>query len=169
MSVPAKSVLVCSATLFVVALVYLYAALQIPVEEANPGIGPAAFPLGAALALMALATMLAVVGLRPRQRADTQLAGPSIEEEDIAEGDEQSTDWKRSPVTVIALTVTAVLIMPHVGFFVSTSILMLVVFALLGVPRWPARIVIMATFFLFTYGLFINLLSVNLPTGPWGF
>jgi putative tricarboxylic transport membrane protein len=119
------------------------------------GPGPGFFPLWIGMALVGLSALLVA-----RQYAEARSGKPSA-----------ATGWKGArPVLVgwVALMVAAALVKPA-GFTVTyallTAFLIRVVFRRTWTAALAVSLVSAAAFWL----LFVKLLRVQLPAGPWGF
>lgn len=155
-------------------VIYLVAALSIGGTGAGEQgtVGAATLPVVASIVLLALLLAYAI---------QTFLGKNDILEGEWSGGDaaqdrmQQATEygwrerWLRSPLFIMGATILYILLVSSLGFIVPTAAFMLAGFALLGMLSWVTRILITGGFLLFTYLLFVEVLLVSLPEGPWGF
>lgn len=165
-----------SAFLFVSSAVYLLSALSIESDQEGNArtLGAAALPVTASVGMMVLSVVLAIQTLTGKNDvralegdAEEQIARGRLEPP--VAGRRWIAEGLRSPLFFMGATVIYVLLVPLVGFFVATAAFMLASFALLGVLSWVVRLAVTAGFLLFAYLLFVRVLLVSLPSGPWGF
>lgn len=159
-----------SVSLFLVSLVYLLNALGVESSQGNEqiGIGPGTIPAFAAAAMLVLAVLLEVQILRGKADGPEK-ESPGEEGTTLADEEPEEKSWLKSPLFFMAATLGYVLLVPLVGFFVTTAVFMIAGFTLLGILSWITRLAVTAGFLLFAYLLFVRVLLVTLPAGPWGF
>lgn len=75
--------------------------------------------------------------------------------------------WQKNAMAIAVLTIYT-LTLPSVGYLVSTSILMMILFYLGGLKVWVSALSSVLSVF-FSYGLFQLLLKTPLPKGILGF
>lgn len=116
-------------------------------------IGPALFPTVAGLSLIALGAVLVVTGVRRRER-------PAIQFDDWVWRPRMVLNGLLVPITLTGYAVAV----DTLGFFLTSTAVLVVLFAAFGVKRiWIAPIALAVTFVLH-YG-FYTLLRVPLPWG----
>jgi len=141
--------------LLVVGLVALLEVRRLPVGSvATPG--PGFVPLALAVALIVVATVLAVRALARRGDA----VAPSTSQ--------PARRWWR-PVMVVLAVFAYTLLLTRLGFVLSTSLLMVVLFRLVESPRWPLALGGSVAVAVLAHVVFKTWLGVRLPPGPWGF
>jgi hypothetical protein len=116
--------------------------------------GPGMFPVVLSTSLVVLGGLVAITRLRAKP-------------DDIPPFENLSRDEIRRVVTVMAALVVSTVLLPLVGYFVSS--LALVAFLLFGVERlrdWRAVVTVAALPAIF-FLLFVVLLRVRLPGGFW--
>lgn len=119
------------------------------------GPGPGFFPLWIGIALMGLSGAFIVL-----QLADIRRGRPV-----------QRTSWKGArPVVVgcVALIVAAALLKPA-GFLASYALLTIFLVRWIFQQSWSAALTVSIVSAAGFWILFVKLLRVQLPTGPWGF
>jgi putative tricarboxylic transport membrane protein len=141
------------AVLLVAAVLVIVDALRLP--ETNAAVGPAAVPLP-------VGVLLGVVGAGLLVQARAQL-GTAV----------HGTAWPPKAALrllgMVAALVAFALLLPVLGFVVTSTALFVAAAILLGSPHfWPTVAygwALSAIVFL----LFDRLIGLSLPTGPWGF
>lgn len=119
------------------------------------GPGPGFFPLWIGILLVGLAALLIIT-----QVADA-LAGKLAEK----------TNWAGTRPALLgwgALLVAAVLLEPA-GFVASYLFLSVVLLRVVFRRPWTSTVLVSAVSTACFWGLFVKLLEVRLPVGPWGF
>ncbi|MEV6302289.1 tripartite tricarboxylate transporter TctB family protein [Actinoplanes sp. NPDC051861] len=123
-------------------------------RETDAAVGPAAAPTLIGILLGILGLVLAVQGVRSARTPDGLDLDPR-------------RFWRLA--AMVGTLIAFALLLPFVGYVVSSAALFTVAALLLGAPH-PARVVaygwaLAATVFL----IFDRLIGLSLPTGPWGF
>jgi putative tricarboxylic transport membrane protein len=141
------------AVLLVGAVLVIVDALRLP--ETNAAVGPAAVPIP-------VGVLLGVVGVALLFQARSQL-GTAV----------QGKAWPpkaglRLLGMVIALVVFA-LLLPVLGFVVTSTALFVAAAILLGAPHFWRTVAYGWALSAIVFLLFDRLIGLTLPTGPWGF
>lgn len=126
--------------------------LQLDLYQRGGIPGPGMFPLALSIALVALGVLLIITRIRGRP-------------DDFAPLEKPSRDELRRVVTVMAGLLVSAVLLPIVGYFLSSFAL--VTFLLFGVERlrsWRAVVTAVALPAVF-YLVFVVLLHVRLPAG----
>lgn len=84
------------------------------------------------------------------------------------DANEESMQWRRPALVALGLIV-CVAVLDYVGFGVSVAAYLAYLFVVLEKIRWPVAGGAAVGISAFIVVLFHTLLSVPLPTGPWGF
>jgi putative tricarboxylic transport membrane protein len=76
--------------------------------------------------------------------------------------------WARWRVVFTVLSIAAyVLLVPYLGHLVMSSLVMLAILHLMELPSWPLKIGLALAIGIGSYAIFVVLLGVPLPAGPW--
>ncbi len=118
-------------------------------------LGPSAFPLGLGVLLLILAAALAVATWR--RIASTATTRPLVL---------GHTPWSFL-VDITALALYA-LLLPSVGYVITTLVYTSVVVFLCGEGGWKSKLFIPLGFVALTYVVFVTILGINLPQGGLG-
>lgn len=141
------------AVMLIAAVLVIVDALRLP--ETSEAVGPAAVPLP-------VGVLLGVVGAALLVQARAQFGGASRE-----------TAWQPGALLrllgmVVALVAFAVLL-PVLGYVVSSAALFVVAAMLLGAPRFWGTVAYGWALAVIVFLVFDRLIGLSLPTGPWGF
>jgi len=120
----------------------------------NPGPGLMPFLLGILLFLCSIPVLVRALLIIKR---DTQQ-----EEERIWSG----VDFKKLILVLFSLVCYA-LILERIGFAIATFLLLVVLFKVIGSRRWPFALMTSVIVVLLSYLLFVVLLKIEMPSGPW--
>jgi len=140
---------------FICGLVSCIASINYGVGDLhNPGIGFTPFLAGLAISIF---SVFGFVKSTLRQKKGIRWKSPM-----------KGAMWGRALLTVGALLVYAFLL-TSLGFTLCTALCVSFLFRIGKFYRWPVAIAggIVTAFAI--YGLFVALLKVQLPRGPWGF
>ena len=133
--------------LMAVSVAYAYSAFSIKVKL-DDAIGPRAFPLLVS-GVMIVLCLLNLVGLARKS------------------GDEPAAlGWSEMAMTVLG--VVYCVLMPVLGYVLSTALFMAGGIRVMGEKRWPLTLVVAVAMSLVSWGLFARMLGVTLPTSPLG-
>jgi Tripartite tricarboxylate transporter TctB family len=138
----------------VVGLLFLWRSLALPLGDGrNPG--PGAAPLLLALVLIGAASW-------------TALVRPSASPPDLDEAGADRAEWRHA-VAVVAAAAFAALAIGSLGYRLT---ILAVLVALIGLverkPLLPTLLIAFALSF-GSYWLFVRVVRIPLPAGPWGF
>ena len=140
---------------FICGLVFCIASISHGVGELNnPGIGFTPFWAGFAISAF---SVIGFVKSALKQREGVRWQSPL-----------KGVMWWRALLTAGALIAYAFLL-PSLGFALCTALCVSVLIRIGKFYRWPVAIVGGIVTAFATYGLFVALLKVQLPRGPWGF
>ncbi|MEU6642821.1 tripartite tricarboxylate transporter TctB family protein [Saccharomonospora sp. NPDC046836] len=139
--------------MLVAAVLVVVDAVRLP--ETSAVVGPAAVPLPIGVLLGAVGAGLLV---RARTRLGEAPAGP-----------ERPTHGGLRVCGMVATLVAFALLLPVVGYVVSSAALFAVAAILLGAPRATPMIASGWTLAAVIFLVFDRLIGLTLPTGPWGF
>jgi putative tricarboxylic transport membrane protein len=140
--------------LLVLAAVVLIDAFQIPPSDET--VGPAVFPIGIGTAMVVAGALLAAQAL-------LALRGTA------REGEAYPRERLVRLGLMVVLLVAFALLLPVLGYVVSSAALFTGAALLLGAPR-PLRIALYGwTLAAVVFLVFDRLIGLTLPTGPWGF
>lgn len=135
--------------------VYLFSAIQIPSTVGDP-IGPRSFPYIISAGLFISLGWLILETLRERLIA-------------CADDSDESKVYDVSELFVLGIVVVSSLIyiqsLEFLGFIIATSIYLFALSSLLDLKRWRLNAVVAVTVSLSLFGLFVKVLSANLPAG----
>jgi hypothetical protein len=147
---------VTAAALAALALAYLYASRQYPLDTlAAPG--PGVFPLVTGLALLVLAACQAIADVVRRRRG----------------GEERVTGYRspyqrRAPVFMAVLLAAYAACVPVLGFLASSGALVVLAARLMGLSSWRQSVALAAGVTVAVYVVFVLWLGVPLPRGLLG-
>ncbi|MFF5987178.1 tripartite tricarboxylate transporter TctB family protein [Prauserella flavalba] len=139
--------------MLVAAVLVVVDAVRLP--ETSGIVGPAAVPLPVGVLLGAVGAALLV-------RARTQLR-------DARPGSRRPAHGALRVCGMVAALVAFALLLPVLGYVVSSAALFAVTAILLGAPRAPQAIAYGWALAALVFLVFDRLIGLTLPTGPWGF
>jgi putative tricarboxylic transport membrane protein len=119
----------------------------------DPGSGFLPFGTGLILGIMALGHWITVTF---RQRPKEDAAGFIGE-----------VNWKRS-LWVVGSLLAYVLLLPYLGYLLTTFLLMLILFSVYERKKWWILLIMTLLVSGVSYGVFHNWLKVQFPLGLWG-
>lgn len=71
----------------------------------------------------------------------------------------------KGPVMVFAILIGYVVVMVHVGFYVTTPFMLILYMRVLGIKSWKTTLLVTVIVMLFIFGLFSFALGIPLPEG----
>jgi putative tricarboxylic transport membrane protein len=155
--VPDRNTVLASAAfgaiMLVAAVLVIVDAIRLP--ETSEAVGPAAVPLP-------VGVLLGVVGAALLVQASTQYRSAS------RESDWQPRAGLRLVGMIVALVAFAVLL-PVLGYVVSSAALFVAAAMLLGAPAFWRTVAYGWALAAIVFLVFDRLIGLSLPTGPWGF
>jgi putative tricarboxylic transport membrane protein len=156
-SAPDRNTVLASAVfggvMLVGAVLVIVDALRLP--ETSEAVGPAAVPLP-------IGVLLGVVGAALLVQSRAQLRGASRE----------STWQPRAGLKLLAMIVALVafaVLLPVLGYVVSSAALFVAAAMLLGAPHFWRTVAYGWALAAIVFLVFDRLIGLSLPTGPWGF
>lgn len=150
-----------SITTIIFSIFFLVMSLQLPPAKTNGQIGPGDWPTWILVLMLILSIILLGRSILQKKKISTV---NEIEEEKIS-GDGQEGENHRKHWYVVAILCLYLLMLPFLGFFVSTVIFIVVLTWFFGMKKW--RNIILTAFLggiIFTY-VFVTALNLPLPRG----
>jgi putative tricarboxylic transport membrane protein len=155
--VPDRNTVLASAVLgalmLVAAVLVIVDAVRLP--ETSEAVGPAAVPLP-------VGVLIGVLGAGLLVQARAQLGSASRE-----------TTWQPGALlrvlAMLAALVAFALLLPVLGYVVSSAALFVAAAMLLGAPRFWRTVAYGWALAAIVFLVFDRLIGLSLPTGPWGF
>lgn len=149
----ALATMILGALMIVLGVVVLVQALQL--DNGGLGIGPATVPGVVSALLLVVGTILA---LRARRDLGAWRKDPQT----------SAKDWKRAAV-LLAVLIAFALVVPYLGYVISTTLLFGTVAVVLGAPSRVRSYVVGWCVAVVVFLAFDVVIGISLPAGPLGF
>ena len=144
-----RSILVVSAIGVAVAIIYLAEGLRYPLGKPQYP-GPGGFPLVAGLILLVGCLGTGVEALRSKRTEETvRPKGPS----------------RMRMLSMLTVVSGCVIVLPYVGYLLSSTLLTLAILHIMGLGRWPVKAGLAVAIGLGSYLMVKYLLGIQLPVG----
>ena len=139
----------------ILALIYFCASLKIPSLESGDPLGPKAFPILLALALVVAAALLwkETMGARKQIREETQ------------ESKQEKRELLLRAGGIVTWTLLSFISLSMLGYLLSTALYLFGLMAYLNPKKWLMNAMTSVLFTMGIYALFRKVLGVNLPPG----
>lgn len=149
--------------LFILSVAWIYFSIQLPFPAFArvARVGPGHYPAGVAAVMALLSILLFRQTFRRKDSSES-------ETQSDADGTAVRTD-NRALYLGTALFVGYVILMPLVGFLVSSILFVFCFVQVIGRYRWEMTAILAVFIPGLLWALFARLLTVPLPKGPWGF
>lgn len=145
---------------------FLIFSLQLPASKSTEQIGPGGWPNFILSLMLILGIILLIRSIVENKKKKSDLTnGNELTDENVQETKPKQLEFITRHWFVVALIVFYFIMMPLLGFFVSTFIFILLITWLLGMKRWIyILITALVSSLTFTF-IFATLITLPLPRG----